>query len=183
MTIGSYFILVLDELDVNGSLNGDLGTVEKGTWYMHYHFALQRVAHTLSPYNSVKTIGPNLGKMKPSTSKKHTRSSRLPLSKQYSNSKSESMLYAEKTRLFQALLGGPLSFLDLHVRFNVSRQTIARLVKRGLPAETWEIEGVGATFKPTSKGKACLKELEDASKYEPRIRENSLISLKQRSVV
>lgn len=113
----------------------------------------------------------------------HTRSSSLPPSKQYSNSKSKPLLYVEKIRLFQALLDEPLSFLDLHGRFNVSRQTITRLVKRGLLVETWGSEGVGVTFKLTTRGKAYLRELETASRCEPRIKESSLTRLKQRSVV
>jgi DNA-binding MarR family transcriptional regulator len=117
------------------------------------------------------------------TSANSTRPSRLLSSKQYSNSKLEPLLNVEKIRLFQALLKEPLPFLDIRKRFNVSRQTITRLVKRGLLTETWGSKGVGLRFKLTSKGKACLKQLEEASKYELKIREGPLTRLKQRSIV
>jgi predicted DNA-binding protein YlxM (UPF0122 family) len=117
------------------------------------------------------------------TSAKSTTSSRLLSSKQYSNSKFEPLLNVEKIRLFQALLKEPLPFLDIRNRFNISRQTITRLVKRGLLTETWGSKGVGLRFKLTSKGKACLKQLEEASKYELKIRESPLTRLKQRTVI
>jgi DNA-binding MarR family transcriptional regulator len=117
------------------------------------------------------------------TSAKSTTSSRLLSSKQYSNGKLEPLLNVEKIRLFQALLKEPLPSLDIRNRFNVSRQTITRLVKRGLLTETWGSKGVGVRFKLTSKGKACLRQLEEASKYELKIRESPLTRLKQRSVV
>lgn len=113
----------------------------------------------------------------------HARLSCLPPSRLYSNSKSKPLLYVEKIRLFQALLREPLSFLDLHCQFNVSRQTITRLVKKGLLMETWGSKGVGVTFKLTSKGKTYLKELEAAARYKPRLAESPLTRLKQRSVV
>ena len=112
-----------------------------------------------------------------------TRSSRLLPSKQYSSSKPAALLNAEKIRLFQALLKEPLPFLDIHNRFEVSRQTITRLVMRGLLMETWGSKGVGVRFKLTSKGKAWLAQSEEASKCEPRIRESAITRLKQRSVV
>jgi hypothetical protein len=115
-------------------------------------------------------------------SAKETRSNSLPPSKEYSNSKLKPLLNAEKIRLFQALLKEPLPFLDMHDRFNVSRQTISRLVSRGMLIETWGSRGVGVRFKLTHKGKACLAQLEGASRYEPRIRESPLTRLKQRGV-
>jgi hypothetical protein len=114
---------------------------------------------------------------------KETRSNRPPPSKEYSNGKPKPLLNAEKIRLFQELLKEPLPFLDIHDRFNVSRQTISRLVNRGLLIETWGSRGVGVRFKLTDKGKACLAQLKGASRYEPRIRESPLTRLKQRSVV
>jgi len=45
-------------------------------------------------------------------------------------------------------------------------------VKRGLLTETWGSKGVGVRFKFTGKGKACLKQLEEASKYEVKIKES-----------
>lgn len=112
----------------------------------------------------------------------HTRSSRSSPSKQYSSSKPAALLNVEKILLFQALLKEPLPFQDIHNRFKVSRQTITRLVMRGLLMETWGSKGVGVRFKLTSKGKAWLTQPEAASKFEPRIRERPLTRLKQRSV-
>jgi hypothetical protein len=112
-----------------------------------------------------------------------TRSSRLLPSKQYSSGKPAALLNAGKIRLFQALLKEPLPFLDIHNRFEVSRQTITRFLMRGLLMETWGSKGVGVRFKLTSKGKAWLAQCEEASKCERRIRESPITRLKQRSVV
>jgi hypothetical protein len=113
------------------------------------------------------------------SSANHIRSSRLYPSKQYSSSKPTPLLNIEKIRLFQALLKEPLPFLDMHDRFNVSRQTITRIVKGGLLKETWGSNGVGVRFKITKKGKSYLKELEEASKYKLRIRDSPLTRLKE----
>jgi len=88
--------------------------------------------------------------------------------------------YVERTRLFQTLSKEPLAFLDLHGRFGVSKQTIKGLVKSGLLMEMWGPKAVGVRFKLTNKGRTYLKELEEAAKYEPKIRETSLIRLKQK---
>jgi hypothetical protein len=117
------------------------------------------------------------------SSASHLTSSRLYQSQQYSSSKPTPLLNIEKIRLFQALLKEPLPFLDIHDRFNVSRQTITRIVNGGLLKETWGSNGVGVRYKITNKGKTYLKELEEASKYELRIRESPLTRLKERSVV
>jgi DNA-binding MarR family transcriptional regulator len=158
-------------------------TLERGS-------ASPAVAEKVNPENRQAELRANsslISKLSVSSAKvapaKNTRSSRLPSSKQYSNSKLKPLLNVEKIRLFQALLKEPLPFLDIRNQFNVSRQTITRLVKRGLLIETWGSKGVGVRFKLTGKGKACLKELEEASKYELKIRELPLTRLKQRSVV
>jgi hypothetical protein len=88
----------------------------------------------------------------------------------------------ERLHLFQALLKEPLTFLVVHERFNVSKQTIRRLVQKKLLAEVWGSAGVGITFNVTNKGKAYLAELEEASKYEPKIKEHAFTRLKQRSL-
>jgi len=87
---------------------------------------------------------------------------------------------AKKIQLFQALLKEPSTFLDLHSRFGVSKQTVRRLVKNDILAETWGSKGIGLRFKLTDKGKTYLKELEAAAKFEPRIREKAFIRLKHR---
>lgn len=128
-----------------------------------------------------------ISKLKVSSAKassaNNTISSRSLPYKQYSSSKPPSLLNVEKIRLFQALQKEPLPFLDIHNWFEVSRQTITRLVNNGLLMETWGPKGVGVRFKLTSKGKASLAQFEEASKYEPRIKESPLTRLKQRSVV
>lgn len=96
--------------------------------------------------------------------------------------KSRPLQCVEKNKLFQELLSKPLPFLDLHERFNVSKQTITGLVKRGLLEETWGSDGVGVTFNLTSKGKTHLEELRAGSRYKPTIKRSSLTRLKQRSV-
>lgn len=100
----------------------------------------------------------------------------------YSKGQSNPFLNVERLHLFQALLKEPLTFLVLHERFNVSKQTIRRLVQKKLLAEVWGSAGVGITFNVTNKGKAYLAELEEASKYEPKIKEHAFTRLKQRSL-
>jgi hypothetical protein len=116
------------------------------------------------------------------SSASHTKSSLIP-SKQYSVSKPAALLNMEKIRLFQALQKEPLPFLEIQNQFEVSREMITRLAKKGLLTESWGSKGVGVRFKLTGKGKACLAQFEEASKYERRIKESPLTKLKQRSVV
>jgi len=89
-----------------------------------------------------------------------------------------SLSHVKRIRLFQALLKEPLPFLDLHGRFGVSKQTIRGLVKNGLLTQVWGPKAIGVRFGLTNKSKIYLKELEAATKIEPRIRENALIRLK-----
>jgi hypothetical protein len=117
------------------------------------------------------------------SSANHTRSSSLLPSKRFSSSKPGALLNVEKIRLFQALQKEPLPFLEIQNQFEVSREMITRLVKKGLLIESWGSKGVGVRFKLTGKGKACLAQLEEASKYERRIKESPLTKLKQRTVV
>ncbi len=87
--------------------------------------------------------------------------------------------HAKKLQLFQALQKEPLPFLDLHVRFGVSKQTIRRLVKNGLLMEMWGPKAIGVRFKLSKKGKTYLRELEVAAKYDSKIKEKGFIRLKQ----
>ena len=100
----------------------------------------------------------------------------------YSNGQSNPFLNVERLHLFQALLKEPLTFLVVHERFNVSKQTMRRLVQKKLLAEVWGSSGIGITFNVTNKGKVYLAELEEASKYEPKIKERAFTRLKQRSL-
>lgn len=160
-----------------------MATLERGS----PRFAsFEKVNHE-SHEERLKTNHSLISKLKVSSAKvssaNHIRSSRLYPSKQYSSSKPAPLLNIEKIRLFQALLKEPLPFLDMHDRFNISRQTITRIVKGGLLKETWGSNGVGVRFKITNKGKTYLEELEEASKYKLKIRESSLTRLKERSGV
>jgi hypothetical protein len=88
--------------------------------------------------------------------------------------------YARKLQLFQALLAEPLPFLDLHVRFGVSKQTMRRLVNNGLLTEVWGPKAIGVRFKLSKKGKIHLKELEAAARYESKVGEKDFIRLKNK---
>jgi hypothetical protein len=72
--------------------------------------------------------------------------------------------FAERLQLFRALSREPLSFLDLHGRFGVSKQTIRRLVKNHFLVEVWGSNNIGVQFKLTKKSKNHLKELEATAK-------------------
>jgi len=87
--------------------------------------------------------------------------------------------HAKRLQLFQTLLKEPLPFLDLHVRFGVSKQTIRRLVKNGILMEVWGPKAIGVRFKLSKKGKTYLKELEAAAKYDSKMKEKDFIRLKQ----
>jgi len=89
--------------------------------------------------------------------------------------------HAHRLQLFQVLLKEPLPFLELHGRFGISKQTIKRLVKNGVLTEVWGPKNVGVRFRLTGKGKILLKELEAATRYEPKKRESVLIRLKNRT--
>ena len=146
----------------------------------------EKVSHQ-SPKRGLKVNHSLISKLKASAEKvssvKYARSNPPPEVKPCSSSKPTRQLNAEKIRFIQALQKEPLPFTDLRTQFNVPRQTITRLVKKGLLEEIWGSNGVGVRFKLTGKGKAWLAELEEASRFEPRIRESSLTRLKQRSIV
>lgn len=88
--------------------------------------------------------------------------------------------FAKRLQLFRALSRAPLSFLDLHVRFGVSKQTIRRLVKNHFLVEVWGSNDIGVQFKLTKESKNHLKELEAAAKYDSKIAEKSPIRLKNK---
>jgi hypothetical protein len=88
--------------------------------------------------------------------------------------------FAKRLQLFRALSREPLSFLDLHVRFGVSKQTIRRLVKNHFLVEVWGPNDIGVQFKLTKESKNHLNELETAAKYDSKIVEKSPIRLKNK---
>jgi hypothetical protein len=92
----------------------------------------------------------------------------------------KSLSHIERIHLFKAVSDQSLPFLELHVRFGVSKQTIRRLVKNGLLMEVWGPRAIGVRFKLSNKGKTYLKELEEAARYEPRKSERDLVRLKHK---
>lgn len=95
----------------------------------------------------------------------------------------KSLSYVEKINLFQALSKNTSTFLDLHGRFGVSRQTLRSLVKNGLVKEMWEPKGIGVKYKLTERGEIHLKQLEAAARCEPRVRKSASFKLKHRTWV
>jgi len=85
--------------------------------------------------------------------------------------------------LFRALLKKPLSFLDIHGRFGVSKQVVGWLAKTGFLREVWGPKAIGVKFMLANKGRMHLRELEAAAKCDPIVRETAFIQLKQRSPV
>jgi len=73
---------------------------------------------------------------------------------------------AEKLSMLKALSRKSLSYLDLHVRFNVSKQVIGTFVKNGLIKETWGSENIGVRLLLTEKGEKQLRRLKMASMLE-----------------
>lgn len=111
------------------------------------------------------------------------RSSQSLPPRMYSGGKSNSLLNAERIRMFQALLKHSMSFLDMHAQFNVSKQIVTRLRSKGLLEETWGQDGVGLAFKLTAKGQKHLAQLEKLSAYKPHIKQSPLTKLKQKSAL
>lgn len=90
----------------------------------------------------------------------------------------EHLTNAKRLLFLRALEKEPLAFLDLHVRFGASKQTIRSLVKRGLLKEVWGPKAVGVRFKLSGKGKGHLEKLEAASEYELRTTRRNFVRLK-----
>jgi hypothetical protein len=99
---------------------------------------------------------------------------------QWSTDDAKRLPHAKRLQMFQALLNEPLTFLDLHARFEVSKRTIRGLTKKGILRETWGPKAIGVRFKLTNKGKVYLKQVEAAAKYESKIEEKNLIRLKHK---
>jgi hypothetical protein len=91
--------------------------------------------------------------------------------------------HAKRLQLFQAARDEPLTFLDLHARFSVSKQMVRGLVKKKFLAEDWGPKAIGVRFKLTEKGKVYLKQLEEAARYESGIKERASIRLKNKAYV
>jgi len=97
------------------------------------------------------------------------------------NAEANRLSHFKRLQLFRTLSKEPLPLLELHGRLGVSKQSIKRLVKNGLLMEVWGPKAVGLRFELTKKGKKYLKELEAAASYEPMVRENALLRLKNRT--
>lgn len=95
--------------------------------------------------------------------------------------KPEQLSQAKRHQLFRALLKEPLPFLELRVRFGVSKQAMRRFVRRGWLTEMWGQGGVGVRFRLSEKGRNCLRELEAAAKYETKATQKDLVRLKQKA--
>jgi hypothetical protein len=87
---------------------------------------------------------------------------------------------AKRIQLFQALSKEPSCFLDLHVRFGTSKQTIRRLVANGFLREVWGSNSIGVWFKLTDKGNTYLKMLKATSRYDSRIVQKNPFRLKHK---
>jgi hypothetical protein len=95
--------------------------------------------------------------------------------------KPEHLSHARRLQLFQALLKEPLPFLELHVRFGVSKQTMRGFIRRGWLTEMWGQGGVGVRFRLSEKGRNYLRELDAAAKYETKATQKDLVRLKQKA--
>ena len=76
----------------------------------------------------------------------------------------KSLSIAEKLSMFKALSRQPLSHLDLHAHFNISKRTIKTFVKNELIEEVWGPQNIGVKFQLTTKGEKYLKRLEAAAR-------------------
>jgi len=110
------------------------------------------------------------------------KSSRPPFRKEAGSDadRAEYLSHAKKLLMLEALQKESLPFLDLHVLFGVSKQTIRRLVKTGFLSEAWGPKAVGLRFKLSKKGRSYLNELVSASKYESKTMRKGFIRLKSK---
>jgi hypothetical protein len=76
----------------------------------------------------------------------------------------KSLSVAEKLSMLIALSHQPLSHLDLHAHFNVSKRTIKTFMKNGLIEEAWGPQNIGVKFRLTTKGEKYLKRLKAAAR-------------------
>jgi hypothetical protein len=95
--------------------------------------------------------------------------------------KPEQLPHAKRHQLFQALSKKPLPYLELHVRFGVSKQTMRGFIRRGWLTEMWGQGGVGTRFRLSEKGRNHLRELEAAAKYKTKATQKDLIRLRQQT--
>jgi hypothetical protein len=110
----------------------------------------------------------------------HKRTLQLPGSRALYRAKEMTRFsQAKRLLLFQTLSKVALPFLDLHVRFGVSKQTIRNFVRRGLIIEVWGPKAVGLRFKLSKKGKKQLEELEAGAKYDSHMSRKGMIRLKR----
>lgn len=135
-----------------------------------------------NPHINLNTTPPLKSKLNLPSSKvkmaKRIRTEHLLVHETRSTRDVKSLSSVEKIHLLRTLLK-PASFLDLHGRFGVSKETVKSLMKNGLLAEVWGSKAVGLRFKLTRKGKAYLRELEAAAKCEPKIKKKAFIKLRQ----
>ncbi len=96
--------------------------------------------------------------------------------------RTKSLTASEKLALFTALCNRPLSYLDLHTGFDISKQTIKTFVKNGLIQESWGPRNIGVGFRLTEKGKEYLERLRRAAKLEKDEIKKASIRLKHRSL-
>ena len=108
-------------------------------------------------------------------------SSQPPVRKAFRNGQTRRLSATAHLELLQALVNEPLTFLDLHARFGVSKRTMEGFVTKGLSKEVWGDRAIGVWFELTSKGKKRLKELEAAAEVEPQIKQRKFIRLKTRA--
>lgn len=91
-----------------------------------------------------------------------------------------SLSHPIRLRLFQALLNQPLTFLDIHGRFKVSKQTIMGFVRKGLLKEEWGQGGIGVKYGLTKKGKTYVRQIESAVRLKSYSWKNPFIRLKHK---
>ncbi|UCE43915.1 MAG: hypothetical protein JSV57_06110 [Candidatus Bathyarchaeota archaeon] len=73
----------------------------------------------------------------------------------------------ERICLFQAVSDQPLTYLELHEHFGVSKQIIEGFIQKKLFEEVWGPRGIGVKFRLTGKGRRYLRELEAAASINP----------------
>ncbi len=70
--------------------------------------------------------------------------------------------------------------MDLHASFNVSKNTIETLSRKGYVEEVWGPRNIGVRFQLTEKGKRHLERLRLAAKLKKDEMEKAAIRLKRR---
>lgn len=88
-----------------------------------------------------------------------------------------------RMQLLETLQMSPKSLTEIRALFRFSRNTIERLVRKGILKQAWGPKGVGVSFQLTKKGSRELRQFKAATREDAKLTRKPLISLKTRTAL